>query len=114
MTFEITSLIQTAIVFLITGVLAVLSPFGLAFIVFSFIRGKTKNESLKKVSFIFQVILTALTFVVGVLTSLLFSVRGLPFYSHSQGWMYAVAIICGIMFVNIIEIGIILWQGFEE
>ena len=97
--------------FIITTVFAVFSPFGIGFIIFSIIRHKTENENLKKISLIFQIILTALTFLIGILASLLFVIRGSPFYTYgSQALILTGAIIFGTIFISVIAIIVIIWQ----
>ena len=102
------------LIFLILSIIfAIFSPLGIFFVIFSIIRGKTKNLTLRTVSFVFQIILASLTFVIGFLISLLFSVRGSSFYAYSSGWIMTLAVILGVGFVAAVEAGIIIWQSIS-
>ena len=109
------SLIQYLIgglIFLILSIIfSIFSPFGIFFIIFSIVRAKTENEILRKVSFVFQIILAVLTFVIGFLIALLFSISGSSFYVYSSGWIMTLAVILGVGFVVAVEVGIIIWQS---
>lgn len=104
-------LIMGMIFLVLSMVFSIFSPFGIFFIIFSIVRGKTESETLKKVSFVFQIILAVLTFLIGTLIALLFSISGSPIYVYSGGWIMTLAAIIGIGFVVAIEIGVIIWQS---
>ena len=106
----ITILIQALFFLILSIIFCVFSPFGISFIIFSIIRGKTKNTTLRQVSLVFQIILAVLTFIIGILISLLFSIGGMPFYIYSSGWMITLAVIIGVGFVVAIEVGVIIWE----
>jgi len=109
----IQNFIGLLIVFIVTTIFTIFSPLGIFFIVFSIIRAKTQNLGLRIVSFALQVILSILTLLSGILVGILFSVRNLGFYYFSSpGWVFSLAVILGVSFVFLIEIGIIVWQGF--
>ncbi len=98
-------------IFIISIIFSIFSPLGIGFIVFSIIRWKTESEALKKTSLVFQIVLSCLTLLIGLLISLLFVIRGSPLYSYSSdSWIYMLALLFGVGFVIIIFIGIIVWQ----
>lgn len=105
----IQTLIQGIIVFIVTIIMAIFSPFGVGFIIFSAIRAKTKNSDLRTVSLIFQIILSILTLVVGIAIGLFLLISRAYFYGTS--WVAALAVIIGAGFVFAIELGILIWQG---
>jgi hypothetical protein len=105
-------IIPLIFVFIICIVLAIFSPLGIGFIIFSILRIKTENLGLRKASFIFQIILSSLTFFIGLLICLLFLFSGSSFY-YNSGWIFTLAILFGVGFVVILEVGIIIWESFE-
>lgn len=106
-------LVIMALIFLIISIiLAVFSPLGIGFIIFSIIRGKTSNPSLRTVSLVFQIILSVLTFLIGLIIAVLFLVKGSGIYLYSGNWIATVAVMLGMCFVVAIEIGIIVWESF--
>ena len=105
------AIIPALFVLILSIVFAIFSPFGIFFIIFSIVRGKTENETLKRVAFVFQIILAVLTFAIGLVVSILFSISGSPIYVYSGGWIMTLAAIIGIGFVVAIEIGAIIWQS---
>jgi uncharacterized membrane protein YbhN (UPF0104 family) len=107
----IESILQFLFVFIITTAFSIFSPFGIGFVIFSIVRGNTKAEGLKKASFVIQVILTSLAFLIGLIISLLFVIRGSPLYSYSSSWVLFFGVLMGICFVSIIEIAVIIWQS---
>lgn len=98
-------LIVSLITFAITGFLAVFSPFGIGFVLFSILRIKTKDKKLRKVSFIFQIVLCALTLVVGTLIGLLISIMNNELF-------LLFPVIIGLFLIITAEIGVIIWQSF--
>ena len=98
------------IVLMVTMIIAAISPFGILFIVFSIVRWKTKDLTLKTVSFILQVISSALTFLFGILVSFLLVIRDSPFYIYDGGWFMFLAVIFGVILVVAFEIGVMVWQ----
>ena len=102
--------IQALIYFIVAIIFSIFSPLGIFFIIFSVIRAKTKNSSLKNVSLVFQIVLAVLTLMIGILIGILFSVMNLGFYFSGFSWVSTLMIILGVCFVFAIEIGVILWQ----
>lgn len=98
-------------IFIISIIFSIFSPLGIGFIIFSIIRLKTDKDSLKKVSLVFQIILTSLTFIIGLLISLLFLFEGTPFHVYgSQAWIFMLSVLFGVSFISIIYIAIIVWE----
>lgn len=111
-TGDLISMVLMFIVFLIVSIiLSIFSPFGIGFAVFSVIRGKTENSSLKKVSLVFQIILSIIGFILAFVISILFSIKNSGIYLYNQGLIATIAVILGAGFVFALEIGITLWQS---
>jgi len=104
--------VQTVIILIISIIFSVFSPLGIGFGIFSIIRGKTQNPALRKISLVFQYLLSVLTLIIGILIAIMFSLKGLAFYYYYSDWTVALAIIIGVSFVFALEIGIIIWEGF--
>lgn len=103
-------LMQFIFVFIVSIVFSLFSPLGIGFIIFSIIRRISESEVLKRVSLVFQILLTCLTFLIGVSISLLFLFRGSPFYVYGYGsFIYMLAVLFGVFFVTAINVGIIIW-----
>jgi len=109
----ITPLFQGMILMILTTVFAIFSPLGIGFIIFSVIRHKTLNSSLKKVSVFFQVFLSIATLIIGVVIAILFFfTRNYGFYYiYGASWIGGLAVLMGIGFVFVIELGVIIWQS---
>jgi uncharacterized membrane protein len=72
---------------------------------------KTENKKLKEVSLAFQIILASLNFLIGILISLIFVIKGSPFYVYSSAsWLSMLAVIFGVCFVCIVFLAIIVWE----
>lgn len=101
--------IPALIVLIVSIIFSIFSPLGIFFIIFSIIRGKTKNPVLRRVSLVSQIILAALTFIIGILVALLFLTnRGL----YLEGLIFILAIILGVGFVVAVEVGVIIWETY--
>jgi uncharacterized membrane protein YbhN (UPF0104 family) len=109
-------LIPFLLVSIISTVVAIFSPFGIVFIIFSIVRLKTKNDKLKRVSFAFQIIMTSITFLLGLLISMLPILSRMGYnYSNiinSESLILTFAILFGVLFVILIEVGIIIWENY--
>ena len=103
--------IMFVIVLIVSIILAIFSPFNIFFIIFSIIRQKTKSIGLKRASLVFQIILSILNMIVGILIALLFSIRSSGFYMYNQGIFATIGVIIGIGFVSMLQIGFIIWQS---
>jgi hypothetical protein len=68
------------------------------------------NPQLSKVALVFQIILVVLTFLIGFLIGLLFSIRGSGIYIYNEGLFATLAVVLGVGFVCAIEVGVIVWQ----
>jgi uncharacterized membrane protein YbhN (UPF0104 family) len=90
-------------------VFSIFSPFGLGFAIFSIIRAKAKSKTLKIISLIIQIFLTALTFIIGFVIAILISLYS---YGYSYSLIISITIILGILLVSAIEITIIIWESF--
>jgi len=110
--FQLVQLIIPLIfLFIISIIFSIFSPLGICFIVFSIIRLKTENKKLKEVSLAFQIILASLNFLIGILISLIFVIKGSPFYVYSSAsWLSMLAVIFGVCFVCIVFLAIIVWE----
>ena len=108
----ITPLFQGLILMILTTIFAIFSPLGIGFIIFSIIRGKTSNNTLKKVSVFFQVFLSIVTLIIGVVIAIVFFfTRNYGFYYiYGASWVGGLAVLMGLGFVFVIELGIIIWQ----
>jgi len=93
------------ITFIISILLCVFSPFGIFFILFSIIRVKTKNQTLRIISLVFQNISAGLTLIIGFVIALLSSMN-----HYSDGGIIMLAAIIGVCFVFAIEFGVIIWE----
>jgi len=103
-------MVLALILVIITIIASIFSPFGLGFIVFSIIRAKTSNETMKKVSLAFQIILLAINFIFAILISLLFSIRDSGFYVYGQGIVMTVAVIIGASLIFLIGLAVIIFK----
>lgn len=104
-------IVPSLFIFIITIIFSLFSPLGIGFIIFSIIRWKTESETLKKTSLVFQIVLSCLTLLIGLLISSLFVIRSSPIYLYSSyHWISMLASIFGAGFVTAIYIGIIVWQ----
>ncbi len=102
-------LFQALIYFILIIVFSIFSPFGMGFAIFSIIRAKAKSKTLKIISLIFQIFLTALTFIIGLVIAILFSLYS---YAYSYSIIISITIILGSLFVLSIETAIIIWESF--
>ena len=103
-------ILEGFIVFIISLMVCVFSPFGIGFIIFSFVRGFTKSQTARRVSLVFQIIFLVLTFLVGNTVAIYIAVSGGSYYNFVS-WVPIIAIFLGIFFACIIELIVILWQG---
>jgi len=111
-----TILIYFGLGFILATIFSIFSPLGIGFIIFSIVRGKTESSALKKVSFIFQIILSALTFLIGILISVFLILQ-----NHLYNGRFSMptlneispvlGIFFGVVFVIIIEIVFIFWEN---
>jgi fatty acid desaturase len=110
MTDGLTAIIILVLFFIISFVIAVLSPFGIGFIVFSFLRLRGRDEATRRVSLVFQLVCAMMTLCLGTLMSLLFSIRGSPFYMYSQGILMTLGVVLATLLVVGVELGVIVWE----
>ena len=109
-------LIYFALMFILATIFSIFSPLGIGFIIFSIVRVKTESEALRKISFIFQIILTALTFIIGSIISVLLLLQN-HFYNgrFSMPSLYEASpvfgIFFGVCFIIIIQIVFIFWES---
>ena len=109
-------LLGFAILFIIATIFSIFSPLGIGFIIFSIVRGKTESSGLRKASFVFQIILSILTFIIGSILSILLLLQNhvyngrfsMPNFSDLSP---VLGIFFGVTFVIIIEIVILFWEG---
>lgn len=99
------------ILFMIIIIFSLFSPFGIGFVIFSVIRQKTKNISLRKTSFIFQIIFSVLNLIIGVIILFFVVISGL-YYTYGNNWIVLLFAIASLLFVLAIEVGIIAWQSY--
>jgi hypothetical protein len=121
-------LLAISIYSVIVFAIGIFSPFGLAFIIFSFIRHKTKSRVLNIVSFAVQVFCTALYFLAGMffvilgfssgnyfyeLPASIFSSSYSGSYGHysSASFLWAFALLVPIFLLLAIMIFIMVWQA---
>ncbi len=105
-------LLMFFIIMIVTMLFAIFSPLGIFFIIFSILRVKVKDLILRKVALVFQIILVVLTFIIGLLVSLLFVIRSSGLYASSEGWIATLAVLCGAGFIIFIEIIIMVWETY--
>jgi len=111
-----TMLIYFAIAFIISTIFCIFSPFGIGFIIFSIVRGKTESEVLRKTSLVFQIILTVITFLLGSIISIFLLLQN-HFYNgrFSMPSLYetspVLGIFFGVTFVVIIEMVFLFWMS---
>lgn len=112
---EITNLFLPALIVLIISIIfSIFSPFGILFIIFSIVRWKSENQSVKKVSLVIQIICAVMTLIVGILIGALFVIQGSPVYLYgSGGWMGMAAVVLGVVFACIVSLAVIVWQTRE-
>ena len=104
--------LQAVLLFVFSIVIYAFSPFGIGFVIFSIIRGKNKSPGLRTVSFAFQIILSILGLIAGIVVAIFYSLSGM-YYFYGYNWIGILAIILGIGFVFVIELGILIWQSFS-
>ncbi len=110
---ELIMMLLYGLIFLIaTIIFSIFSPFGIIFAVFSIAREKTNNIKLKKISLIFQIIMAALNFIVGLLV--IFALLLINNRFNTELLFIIIPIFLGLGFVMILEIGIIIWQSYRS
>ena len=113
----LTALIQFLIIIAITCVLSLFSPFGIGFLIFSFIKQVSSNLSLKKASFVFQIILSLLNFLLGLSISIYALAQagryGVLNFSNSNS-ITGIAVLLGVLFIFIVHMAIIVWQSMAK
>lgn len=102
-------LFTAGIVFILTIITIILSPFGIGFIIFSLLRYFGKNNKLKKISFIFQIAITTLTFISGLMTAGILLIAN-SHYFYGNHFYIIISIILGTIFTVLIQTGIIIIQ----
>jgi hypothetical protein len=112
-TGNIGEVVLISVVFVIvTVVLSVFSPFEIGFVVFSIVRAKTVSEALRKVSLVFQILFSAINFILALVIALLFFAGGSMIYiSQSSGIVIPLAVIFGASFVLALNIIVIVWES---
>jgi uncharacterized membrane protein HdeD (DUF308 family) len=108
-------LIYFAIMFVVSTIFSLFSPFGIGFIIFSIIRIKTESEKLRTTSLIFQIILSVLTFIVGLLIAWWFFAQNNMGYNFSNllAIFPFIGIFFGVCLVVVLQIIIIFWETFH-
>jgi len=102
-------LFTAGIVFILTLLAVIMSPLGLGFIAFSLIKHFTQKQSLKKISFIFQIAITALTFISGIAIISLMLIAN-SYYFYGSHFYMIISMIIGVLFTIAIQIGVIVLQ----
>jgi len=102
------TLFSAIVAFIVVTIFYIFSPFGLGFILFSFVRHFAKDSGLKKASFILQIIFTATGLLVGVALGIAFMVN--ISYYYNQSIFSAVAGILSLLLVVVLEILVMIWQ----
>jgi len=116
MYFSVQMFIGMIIYFIVSSIFAIFSPLGIGFIIFSIVRIKTQDEVLRKVSFIVQIITCVLTFIAGILVSLLLSF-GNSYYGSSlhlpsfEQLLPGICVFLGVSFIVLIQLIIIFWES---
>ena len=105
------SFVMAFIIFIVSSILAVFSPFGIGFAIFSVIRAKTESIGLRKVCHVFQIILPILTFIVGTMVSVLFFMQSYYGYFNIENLFLPISIFLGVIFVSCVELGIAIWEN---
>jgi len=103
--------IMCFIIFIVSSILSIFSPFGIGFAIFSAIRARTQSIGLRKVCLVFQIILPILTFIVGTLIALLFFLQSYYGYFSIDDLFLPLAIFLGVLFIFCVEIGIAIWEN---
>lgn len=103
--------IMCFIVFIISSILSIFSPFGIGFAIFSAVRARTQSIGLRKVCLIFQIILPILTFIVGTLIALLFFMQFYYGHFYIDNLFLPLAIFFGVLFIFCVEIAIVIWEN---
>lgn len=102
------------ILFIISCIFYFFSPFGIGFIIASFIRSLSKNMKTKKICFVFQIILAIICFTIGLIISLILFASQNTGYSYQYSWVYAISVILAVCLMFVIEVGIIIWQSIKN
>lgn len=118
MYFGVEMFIGMIVYFVVASIIAIFSPFGIGFIIFSIVRIKTESEVIRKVSFVFQIVICALTLLGGILVSILLSFgnryygSGSNFYLPSfEQLLPGICVFFGVSFIVLIQLIIIIWEG---
>ena len=106
-------IVSGIIVFIVTILVYCFTPLGLGFIVFSIVRGITVSETLKKVSFIFQIIIAALTLFIGSILSIILLFSGYFGYYYGQ-FIMPLSLLFAVLFIVVFEVVIIIWQSIKK
>jgi hypothetical protein len=106
-------IILAVIMFMVAIAFALFSPLGIFFIIFSIIRLKTKSIQLRKASFVLQIILALITFIAGLILSVLLFLFGPNsyYYISSESIIMGLSFIFGIFLAVGIEIVVIIWES---
>jgi uncharacterized membrane protein YbhN (UPF0104 family) len=110
--YPMQTLFQALIFLIITIIFSLFSPFGIGFLVFSIIRAKARSKTIKIISLIIQITLTGLTFLIGLIIAVLFSIRSSGIYTYNHPIITTLIVLLGSLFVLAIEITIIIWESF--
>lgn len=107
------TLIMGIIILIITILISVLSPLGILFWIFSFVRVKTKDKVVRKVSLVIQIASVSLTFLIGLIISLLAFMKTNMSYFQIQDIIIPLSILFGMIFIVALMVGIIIWESFH-
>jgi hypothetical protein len=111
-----TLLLWGFLAFIATTIAAIFSPFGIFYIIFSIIRYKSQDVSLKRISYILQIVFSIVTLVVGITISIF-----MLFFQNRYGFdsiqledvFFPIIIFFGVLFVFLLEIGLIIFEGYQ-
>jgi len=105
-------LIYFALTFIVSTIFSLFSPLGIGFIIFSIIRIKTESQGLRTTSLFFQIILSFLTFIIGLLIDFWLFVQAHVSYNYSSlsNMSPYIGIFFGVCFVVILQIITIFWE----
>ncbi len=108
---DISSLIvYSLMIFIITIMISIFMPWNIGFVIFSVVRKLTKNLSLRKISFIFQICLLFLTFVIPLCLLLMFFDKNY-YLQNNFLIIYLIPLLFGTLLVCLVQLFIIIWQS---
>ena len=105
------ALLIGVIYFAITLAVSLFSPLGIGFVVFSILRVKTSGDGLRKVSFVFQIVLSIISFLLAAIIGVIFLANTYWHNIYDSGFVGGFAIILGAGFVFAMELIVIFWEN---